>query len=242
MEKLTCFKAYDIRGRLGDELNDDVAYRIGRALGQYLQPKTIVVGGDVRETSEQLKLALANGLMDAGVDVIDIGMTGTEEIYYATKSLGVDGGVEVTASHNPINYNGMKLVKEDAKPISGDSGLNEIKLLAEKNKFIKVVSKGKLIKQSNLSDYIDHLLTYLKPSNMKPLKLVVNSGNGAAGHVIDALQAKFAKLNIPIEFIKVHHQVDCTFPNGIPNPLLLENNGEHSSPHHIQHLLNAYVL
>ncbi len=227
MGNLTCFKAYDIRGKLGDELNEDIAYRIGRAFGQHQQSKRVVVGGDVRETSESLKLALANGLMDAGVDVIDIGMTGTEEIYYATmalgKTMGVDGGIEVTASHNPINYNGMKLVREDAKPISGDTGLNEIKALAEKNEFTEVTVKGSYQKLSYLDEYSDHLLTYITPENIKPIKLVVNSGNGAAGHVIDALEEKFSQLNIPIEFIKLHHQPDCTFPNGIPNPLLPEN-------------------
>jgi len=142
MDKLTCFKAYDIRGQLGDELNEDIAYRIGRAYGQYLNPKNVVIGGDVRETSQPLKLAIAKGLMDAGVDVIDIGMVGTEEIYFATTNLSTDGGIEVTASHNPIDYNGMKLVREGSKPISGDTGLREIQQLAEQNDFDKIVTKG----------------------------------------------------------------------------------------------------
>lgn len=223
--KLTCFKAYDIRGRLGDELNEDIAYAIGRAFGEYLKPKTVVVGGDVRETSEALKLALANGLMDAGSDVIDIGMVGTEEIYFATKYLGVDGGVEVTASHNPIDYNGMKLVREDSKPISGDTGLFEIQRLAEANEFaeVKQENRGKLIEQSIIEPYVEHLLSYIDVEKLSPLKLVVNSGNGAAGHVIDHIERVFEKRNIPITFIKVHHQPDPTFPNGIPNPLLIEN-------------------
>lgn len=135
MSALTCFKAYDIRGELGKELNEDIAYRIGRAYGEFLTPKTIVVGGDVRLTSEALKLALAEGLMDAGTDVLDIGMSGTEEIYFATFHLGIDGGIEVTASHNPMNYNGMKLVKENARPISGDTGLRDVQRLAEENNF-----------------------------------------------------------------------------------------------------------
>ena len=135
MELLTCFKAYDIRGKLGSELTEDIAYRIGRAYGEYLKPKKMVVGGDVRLTSESLKLALAKGLQDAGTDVLDIGLSGTEEIYFATSYLGVDGGVEVTASHNPIDYNGMKLVRENSKPISGDTGLREIQRLAEENNF-----------------------------------------------------------------------------------------------------------
>ncbi|MCG7587544.1 phosphomannomutase CpsG [Photobacterium sp. OFAV2-7] len=222
MTNLTCFKAYDIRGQLGNELNSDIAYRIGRAYGEHLKPKTVVVGGDVRLTSEELKSALSEGLMDADVDVIDIGMTGTEEIYFATKHLRVDGGIEVTASHNPMNYNGMKLVREDAKPISGDTGLRDIQALAERNEFPEVTRRGVLIKQPNLVPYVDHLMTYITPSNIKPIKLVVNSGNGAAGHVIDEIEKRFSELNVPIEFIKIHHNADGNFPNGIPNPLLPE--------------------
>lgn len=223
MTALTCFKAYDIRGELGPELNEDIAYRIGRAYGEYLRPKTVVVGGDVRATSAALKQAVANGLMDAGVDVIDIGTVGTEEIYFATFHLGVDGGIEVTASHNPINYNGMKLVKAGSQPISGDTGLFDIKRIAEANTFGPVVHRGQLQQKSILADYVDHLLGYIEPKNLKPLKLVVNAGNGAAGHVIDEIEAAFAALKVPVEFIKVHHNPDPVFPNGIPNPLLPEN-------------------
>lgn len=226
MEKLSCFKAYDIRGKLGSELNTDIAYRIGRAFALHCQLKTAVVGADIRLTSEELKLALAEGLMDAGVDVIDIGMTGTEEIYFATQSLGVDAGIEVTASHNPMDYNGMKLVVEGAKPISGDSGLRDIQKLAEQNDFPAVKKRGSLSKRSNLKAYVDHLMTYISPNNIKPMKLVVNSGNGAAGHVIDEIEARFKSLNIPVTFIKVHHEVDGHFPNGIPNPLLPENRAD----------------
>ncbi|NOZ65640.1 MAG: phosphomannomutase CpsG [Alphaproteobacteria bacterium] len=223
MTKITCFKAYDIRGQLGTELNEDIAYRIGRAFGQFLKPENIVVGGDIRLTSESLKAALTEGLLDSGVNVTDIGMTGTEEIYFATSYLNMDGGVEVTASHNPMDYNGMKLVRENSKPISGDTGLFDIQRLAEENDFPPVANRGRLTKTSVLQAYIDHLLTYINPANIMPLKLVVNSGNGAAGHVVDALEAAFAQKNIPIEFIKVHHEADGTFPNGIPNPLLVEN-------------------
>lgn len=225
-EKLTCFKAYDIRGKLGSQLNEDIAYRIGRAYAQHLAAKNVVVGGDARETSESLKLALAKGLQDSGCNVTDIGMVGTEEIYFATSSLNMDGGIVVTASHNPIDYNGMKLVREESKPISGDTGLNDIKALAEANDFSEVGCKGEYTQASNLNTYIEHLLTYIKPENIKPLKLVVNSGNGAAGHVIDALEERFNGLGVPIEFIKIHHQPDHTFPNGIPNPLLPENRAD----------------
>ncbi|GAB1232702.1 phosphomannomutase/phosphoglucomutase [Ferrigenium sp. UT4] len=234
-QTLTCFKAYDIRGKLGEELNEDIAYRIGRAYAQHLQAKRVVVGGDVRLTSAELKNALANGLMDAGADVIDIGMAGTEEIYFAAFHLDVDGGIEVTASHNPMDYNGMKLVARGAVPISGDTGLKAIQALAEISVGRTSVrqdtvglkpdlqKRGSLTQSSILDPYVDHLLTYIEPAAIKSLKLVVNAGNGAAGHVIDALEARFKQLNIPVAFIKIHHEADGTFPNGIPNPLLPEN-------------------
>lgn len=225
MNQLTCFKAYDIRGQLGEELNDDIAYRIGRAYGEYLKPKNIVVGGDVRLTSESLKLSLARGLMDAGVDVLDIGLSGTEEVYFATSHLKTDGGIEVTASHNPMDYNGMKLVRADAKPISGDTGLNDIKRLAELNDFESesTVRVGSLTNISIIDEYVDHLMGYVNFTNFnRPLKLVINSGNGAAGHVIDEIEKRFEKNNLPITLIKVHNNPDGNFPNGIPNPLLPE--------------------
>ncbi len=217
---LECFKAYDIRGRLGDQLNEDIAYRIGRAFAEFLKPETVVLGGDIRLTSESLKLALSNGLRDAGTNVLDIGMCGTEEIYFATSHLQVDGGIVVTASHNPIDYNGMKLVRENSKPISGDTGLNDIKRMAEENAFPEVEAdlRGSYQQVNILDDYIQHLLAYVEVEKLKPLKLVVNAGNGAAGHVIDAIEK-----HLPFEFIKVHHEPDGHFPNGIPNPLLVEN-------------------
>ncbi len=223
MKALTCFKAYDIRGELGEDLNTDIAYRIGRAYAEFLQAKTVVVGGDVRLTSEELKQALSEGLTDGGADVVDIGVVGTEEVYFAVQHLPVDGGIEVTASHNPMNYNGMKLVRENSKPISGDTGLKEIQKVAEQNEFSKVTKKGTIKQLSILDEYVEHLLSYIDLNKIKPLKLVVNSGNGTAGHVIDAIEKKFAINNVPVEFIKVHHNADGSFPNGIPNPLLPEN-------------------
>lgn len=253
--QLTCFKAYDIRGKLIDQLDEKVAYRIGRAFAEYLDAKSVVVGGDVRLTSQPLKLALAAGLIDGGAKVFDLGMTGTEEIYFATKHLQVDGGIEVTASHNPIDYNGLKLVKADSKPISGDTGLFAIKELAEtydkkvvesgllkfSNGMVSdetfIAGEGSIIQEKLLAsdqydvistdvDYVAHMLTYVDVTNFKPLKLVVNAGNGAAGKALDAIEAKLLGLNVPIEFIKVHHQPDGSFPNGIPNPLLPESRAD----------------
>jgi len=220
---LTCFKAYDIRGRLGDELNEDIAYRIGRAYAAYLQPKSVVVGADIRHSSAPLKMALAQGLMDGGVDVIDFGVTGTEEIYFATFYLQLDGGIEVTASHNPIDYNGMKLVRELAKPISGDTGLKSIQTLVEANQFDTVAQRGSYTKQTVLPQFVQHLLTYIDATQLRPLKLVVNAGNGAAGHVLDVIEQAFHQLQVPVTLIKIHHAPDGDFPNGIPNPLLTEN-------------------
>ncbi|TCM64378.1 phosphomannomutase [Acinetobacter calcoaceticus] len=220
---LTCFKAYDIRGKLGTELNEDIAYRIGRAYGQIYQPKTVVVGCDVRLSSEDLKQATIRGLNDAGVNVLDLGMTGTEEVYFGAFHLDVQGGIEVTASHNPMDYNGMKLVRENARPISADTGLKDIQALAESAAFIDVANKGHCEKYNILPEFIQHLMGYIDPVQIRPLKLVMNAGNGAAGHVVDAIEAKLKQLNVPIEIIKIHNEPDGTFPHGIPNPILIEN-------------------
>jgi len=215
---LTCFKAYDIRGRLPDELNEDVAYRIGRAYAQFLKPRTVVIGRDIRLSSKALCAALADGLTDGGADVYDIGLCGTEEIYFATFSEKMDGGIMVTASHNPLDYNGMKLVREGSKPISGDTGLKDIQRLAEDGIFEPDVKKGQVFDLDVTNDYIEHLLSYVDVHKLTPLKVVVNAGNGCAGPVLDLMEKK-----LPFEFIKVHHDPDGNFPNGIPNPLLPEN-------------------
>ncbi|UNT61978.1 phosphomannomutase CpsG [Acinetobacter towneri] len=223
MSTLTCFKAYDIRGKLGTELNEEIAYKIGRAYGQIYQPKTVVIGCDIRLSSEGLKQATIRGLNDAGVNVLDLGMTGTEEVYFAAFHLDVQGGIEVTASHNPMDYNGMKLVRENARPISADTGLKDIQALAESGEFTPVEHKGSTQSYYILPEFIDHLMTYIEPSKIRPMKLVMNAGNGAAGHVVDAIEQKFKALNIPVEFVKIHNDADGTFPNGIPNPILVEN-------------------
>ena len=225
MTELTCFKAYDIRGQLGTELDEEIAYRIGRAYAEFLKPKSIVLGGDIRLTSEALKTALSEGIRDAGADVIDIGMVGTEEVYFATSHLNADGGIEVTASHNPIDYNGMKPIREGSRPISSDTGLLDIKRLAEENNFpaSDPAARGDYKQLSILDAYLDHLLGYIDNSAITPLKLVMNAGNGAAGHVVDAIEKRFAELKLPIEIVKIFNDPDGTFPNGIPNPILHEN-------------------
>lgn len=224
MHKLKCFKASDVRGKLGEELNEEIAWRIGRAFGDYLQAKTVVIGSDPRLSSPALKHAVSEGLRDAGVNVLDLGMCGTEEVYFATFWLGVDGGVEITASHNPADYNGMKLVRKAARPVSEESGLREVRRLAEAGEFSThgVHERGSYHTLSLRNLYIDHLLSVADVRSFPPLRVVVNAGNGAAGPVVDALESRFQALNVPITLIKVHNTPDGNFPNGIPNPLLPE--------------------
>ncbi len=214
---INCFKAYDVRGRLPDELNESVVYRIGRAYVDFLQPTSVVVGRDIRESSERLTQALIDGLTDGGTDVLDIGLCGTEEVYFATFSEALGGGIMVTASHNPADFNGLKFVREQSKPISGESGLEEIRALAEAGKFLPA-TKGTCKSLNTDASYIEHLLGYIDISALKPLKIVVNPGNGGAGKVVDLLRG-----HLPFEFVEVHYEADSSFPNGVPNPLLTEN-------------------
>ncbi|MGO8763075.1 MAG: phosphomannomutase [Desulfobaccales bacterium] len=219
MEKLSCFKAYDVRGRVPEELGEDLAYRIGRAYAAFLSPARLAVGRDVRFSSLPLTEALAAGLNDAGVEVCDLGLCGTEQVYFATSHLELDGGIMVTASHNPPEYNGMKFVREESRPISGDSGLHEIERLAAASELPPCPGpRGGRIATDALNPYIAHLLGYIDPQILSPLTVVVNAGNGCAGPVLDALEP-----HLPFRFIKICHAPDPTFPHGVPNPLLPEN-------------------
>ncbi len=217
-DAISCFKAYDVRGRVPDELNEDIAYRIGRAYASFVAPSVVVVGHDIRLTSEAISNALIDGLRDSGVDVLHIGTCGTEEVYFATFHYGMDGGIVVTASHNPKDYNGMKFVREGSRPISGDTGLFDIQALAEQDRFDKANTIGGLNRLDHRNAYIEHLLTYIDVDQCRPLKIVTNAGNGGAGSTVDALE-KF----LPYEFVKVYHEPDGNFPNGVPNPLVQKN-------------------
>ncbi len=240
---LECFKAYDVRGRVPDQLDENIAELIGLAYAQLVRPKRVAVGRDVRVTSEALTTALCRGLTASGVDVIDIGLVGTEEVYFATFSLRLDGGVMVTASHNPRDYNGMKFTREQARPISADTGLLEmeamvIAAMGQKSSKTTALVRGAtdgstvaapptgkerdrrgVITPANLrSSYVDHLLSYVNTGKVRPLKVVVNAGNGGAGPVVDLLEKR-----LPIRFVKINHEPDGSFPMGVPNPLLPEN-------------------
>ncbi|AKG19583.1 phosphomannomutase [Moraxella bovoculi] len=220
---ISCFKAYDVRGELDVNLDNAIAYRIGRAFAQYLndgkENPVIVVGSDIRPSSESLKQSAVDGITDAGVDVIDLGMVGTEEVYFATSHYGAIGGIEVTASHNPINYNGLKMVRKNSRPISGDTGLADIRAIAERGEFV-VADKGRVTLDTDKTAYIDKLMSFTDTTKFTPKKIVVNSGNGSAGPVVDELQKR---LGDNIELIKVHHTPDGSFPNGIPNPMIVAN-------------------
>ena len=221
MTSYSCFKAYDIRGQLGEELNEEVALRIARAFAEVLRAKRVVLGRDCRASSEALAAAVLEGLMEAGCEVLDLGLCGTEEVYFPTDHLGADGGIMVTASHNPMNYNGMKMVRRGAAPLDAASGLAAIKALAESGDFRQRRSGGvwRPVPQVR-AQYVQRVLSFVDKAQLRPLKIVVNAGNGAAGPTFDAIAAA---LEAPLEFLRLHHAPDGAFPNGIPNPLLQEN-------------------
>jgi phosphomannomutase len=212
------FKAYDVRGRVPEELNPDIAWRIARAYAEFIAPDSVVLGRDMRLSSAALCDALAQGFAETGVNVIDIGLCGTEEVYFATFDRGAGGGIMVTASHNPANYNGLKFVREGARPLSSDSGLTEIEALAATRDFPRQPARGRRKHADTRPDYARWLLKQVDVAALKPLRIVVDAGNGCAGLVVDALENW-----LPFEFVKLHHQPDGTFPNGVPNPLLPQN-------------------
>jgi phosphomannomutase/phosphomannomutase/phosphoglucomutase len=220
--RISCFKAYDIRGRVPDDLNEERVFAIGQAYAALVKPRRVAVGRDMRLSSPSLSRALIRGLTESGAEVFDIGLCGTEQVYFATFDLELDGGIMVTASHNPADYNGMKLVREKAKPISGDSGLREIEALVAGGDLatnaVQAINPGRVQKVDFLDRYVTHLLSYINSVDLKPLKVVCNAGNGGAGLVIEQLEK-----HLPFRFSKLFFAPDGTFPNGVPNPLLPEN-------------------
>jgi phosphomannomutase len=218
--KRDAFKAYDIRGKYPEEVNEELAYRIGRSFVELFKAKKVAVGHDIRLSGPSVQAALVRGLTEMGCDVVDIGQCGTEMIYFATAYLKIDGGIMITASHNPKEYNGMKLVREQSKPISSDTGLKDIEERAITGVFEPIIglTAGFVEAIDIMPEYIKHLLTYVDISALKPLKIVANTGNGAAGPIINELEK-----HLPFKFIKVFNEPDGNFPNGVPNPILEEN-------------------
>ena len=216
--KISSFKAYDIRGKLPHEINSEIAYRVGNATAEYLSAKKMVLGRDIRVSSDELSKSMALGLMDAGVDVIDIGECGTENVYYATGELKSCGGIMVTASHNPSDYNGFKIVGENAKPISSETGLQDIRRLAESDERLISEKKGNLEYRDLNQSYVKKIISFIDSDSLDKLKVVMNPGNGGAG-----VYAELISKNMPIEVIKLNFDPDSSFPNGIPNPMIKEN-------------------
>ncbi len=219
MTKLTAFKAYDVRGRIPDEINESLAYAIGRAYAGFVKPRTVAVGYDIRESSPGLARALKRGLTECGVDVLDIGLCGTEASYFATAEWQLDGGIMVTASHNPPDYNGMKFVRQEARPISADTGLKDIQAAIAAGRFPAPAARAGTEQTLDIRKrYVEHLMGYIEGSRLKPLKVVVNAGNGGAGLIVDLLEP-----HLPFQFIKLNHEPDGSFPHGVPNPMLEEH-------------------
>ncbi|WP_415184702.1 phosphomannomutase [Phaeovulum sp.] len=224
MQELTCFKTYDIRGRVGVDLDPAIAKRIGRAFCEVLAARRVVVGRDCRESSGPLAEALIEGLLESGAEVLDIGLAGTEEMYHATHHFGADGGIEVTASHNPIDYNGMKLVGPHATPIDPDRTLGAVRRLAESGEFAAPQRGGVRRDATHArAAYVQTVMKFVDPAALRPLTILVNSGNGVAGPAFDAVAVELEAHGAPLRFVRMHHDPDGSFPNGIPNPLLPEN-------------------
>ena len=221
MTSLTCFKAYDVRGRVGVDLDCDIAFRIGRAFAQVLRARTVVIGRDARASSPDLMKATADGVMAAGADVIDLGLCGTEEMYHATTHFGADGGLEVTASHNPADYNGLKMVGRGSAPLNTATDFAAIRALAESRMFHPAQPGQSAFAPGARDAYVAHIMRFIRPDALKPLTILVNAGNGAAGPTFDALAASLA--GTPLKFARLHHTPDSRFPNGVPNPQLVQN-------------------
>lgn len=220
--QLTCFKAYDVRGRLGTDLDEGIAARIGQAFAQVLGARRVVLGRDCRASSAALADAVARGLIAAGAEVLDLGLCGTEEVYFATAHLEADGGIEVTASHNPMDYNGMKLVRAGSAPVE-PAVMAQIRALAESAAFAPAAPGSRRDVAGIRAAYVEKVLSFVDVAALRPLTILVNAGNGTAGPTFDALAEGLAARGAPLRFVRLHHQPDGSFPNGIPNPLLPEN-------------------
>ncbi|MCX6826160.1 MAG: phosphomannomutase/phosphoglucomutase [candidate division Zixibacteria bacterium] len=212
------FKAYDIRGTVPDQLNSEIAYRIGNALAGYLKPESIAVGRDMRLSSGEMLDALVRGIIDAGVDVIDLGLISTDGLYFAVGKYGYDGGVMITASHNPKQYNGFKICRKEALPLSGQEGLDKIQLTLEEDTLIKSPQRGNIHRKDISGDYAVHCLSFIDPSLIKPFKIVVDAGNGMAGATLPPV---FEKL--PLKVFPLYFELDGSFPNHPASPIELEN-------------------
>ena len=214
---MSIFKAYDVRGVYPEQLNEEIAYKIGRAFVEFLKCKNVVIGRDMRLSSDSLFKSLADGITDQGADAIEIGLSGTDMLYFSVSNYGYESGIMITASHNPKEYNGIKFTREKAIPISDATGIKEIEKLVEKNDF-EEHEKGRIIKKDVLKDYVDFVLRFVDVNKIKPLKVVMDASNGMAGMIVPKVFEK-----IGIDIIPMYFELDGSFPNHQSNPLILEN-------------------
>jgi phosphomannomutase len=212
------FKAYDVRGLYPSELDEDGAYRVGRAYVEHFEPGTVAVGRDMRVSSPTMAAGVIEGAADAGADVVDIGLVGTEMLYHAVHDLGLDGGVCVTASHNPKEYTGMKIVRRGALPVGGDSGLAEIRDRAQAG-FGPVERRGDVRQEDVWPGFVDKVLSFVDAAAIRPLRVVVDAANGMAGVMLPPVLERLPQLDV----VRCFFEPDGTFPNHEPNPLLPEN-------------------
>ncbi len=215
---MSIFKAYDIRGIYPSELNEDLAYRIGRAFVSLLKPKAVAVGRDVRLSSESLFKELVRGITDQGADVVEIGLSSTPMLYFAVANFGLDAGINITASHNPGQYNGFKMVAKDAVPLSGDTGIDDIRKLVDKGAFSDSGRRGNHRKQDVLDTYAEHLLAFACGRRFENIHVVVDAGNAMAALVAPKI---FEGLGCRLD--ELFFELDGSFPNHLPNPLEEKN-------------------
>jgi len=218
MLKPEVFKAYDVRGIYPAEIDEQGAYAIGRAFVEEFKPKRIAIGRDMRVSGPQMVAALTEGATDGGAEVLDIGQIGTEMLYFAVGSLELDGGITCTASHNPKEYTGFKIVRAGALPVGGDSGLTEVRDRALKG-FGEIARKGSIEKKDIWPAFLDRVLSFIDPSAVKPLRVVVDAANGMGGRMLEPLLERLSQ----IEAVRCYFEPDGSFPNHEPNPLLPEN-------------------
>ena len=212
------FKAYDVRGLYGSELDEEGAYAIGRAYVEHFEPRAIAVGRDMRVTAPAMAAAVIEGAADGGADVVDLGMVGTEMVYYAVGALGLEGGICVTASHNPKQYTGMKIVRRGALPVGGDSGLDDVRAGAQAG-FGPVLRRGEIRSQDVYPGFVDKVLSFVDVDAIRPLRVVIDAANGMAGAMLPPVLERLPQLQV----VRCYFDPDGTFPNHEPNPLLPEN-------------------
>ena len=218
--RVSCFKEYDLRGKVGSQLTKEIVYRVARASATILRTKVVAIGYDVRASSISLARAASKGFVDSGVRVLDLGMVGTEEMYWAVANFNTCAGIQITASHNPKEYNGMKIVKSQAKPLCKEREFEKIHSLVKEKGFSPGKKNGSITDVSVIarSSYVQKVLSFVNLANLRPLKIVINAGHGTAGPTFDNLKLALEDQGVFADFLCMYHNPDPNFPIGVPNP------------------------